>query len=57
MSILSDYLEKLNESYSSSSLRRTRADKTRASAGSLALSLARKNNDAQYKKMQMQPVY
>lgn len=53
MNTLEEYLSTLNESYSTSAVRRTRADKTKASAGSLALALARKNDDPLYRKMQM----
>lgn len=44
--------EEVKESYSSSTFKRGRTEKTKASAGSLAMYLARKNNDPLYKKMQ-----
>jgi len=52
-SYIDSYLEKLSESYSSSSIRRTSANKTSSTTGSIELALARKANDPLYRKMQM----
>lgn len=52
MTILELYLAVIQlESYSSTNTRRTRAQKTRAAAGSIATAMARKKKDAQYKRM------
>ena len=51
MTILNEYLDYLNESYSSTTTRRGRAQKTKSTAGSIGVSLARKKNDALYKRM------
>jgi len=51
MNIVSKYLQSLNEDYSSSMTKRTRAQKIRSSAGSIGTALAKKQNDPLYKRM------
>ena len=54
MSIIKDnYLTSLLESYSTSSVRRSSADKLRTTTGSIELALARKAKDPLYRKMQL----
>lgn len=50
---LEEYLDDLQESYSSSSVRRTSINKTSSTTGAIELALARKANDPLYRKMQM----
>jgi hypothetical protein len=52
MTLLESYLDFIqDESYSSTTFRRNRTQKTRAAAGSIAASLAKKRNDPQYRRM------
>lgn len=51
--MIDDYLKSLNEAYTSSTTRRTNAQKTKSTGGSIALSLARKANDPMYDRMQL----
>jgi len=51
MITLKEYLNFLNESYTSTTTRRGRVQKTRAAAGAIGVSLARKKDDPLYKKM------
>ena len=46
-----DYLKLLLESYSSTTTRRGRIQKTKAAAGSIGVSLAKKKDDPLYKRM------
>lgn len=48
---LKEYLQYLDESYGTSTVKRSKLSKTHASAGAIAFSLARKNNDPLYRKM------
>ena len=51
--IIDSYLNILDESYSSSSIRRTSVNKTSSTTGAIEFALARKANDPLYRKMQM----
>jgi hypothetical protein len=53
MKLYQKFLFELNESYSSTISKRNRAQKTRSSAGVIAVSLARKQNDPLYRKMKL----
>ena len=48
---LNNYLNFLTESYTATTMRRNRAQKTKAAAGAIGVSLARKKDDPLYKKM------
>jgi hypothetical protein len=48
---INDYLNFLYESYTSTTIRRGKLQKTKAAAGTIGVSLARKKDDPLYKKM------
>lgn len=48
---LNEYLNYLQESYTATTLRRGRIQKTKSTAGVIGVSLARKRNDPLYRKM------
>jgi len=51
MNLIDDYLESLSESYKSSTIKRSRPQKLKSTAGSMAITLARRANDPLYKRM------
>jgi len=54
MKLFLQYFTFLEEGYSSSITKRTRADKVRSTAGTIAVSQAKKKSDPLYKKMMYQ---
>jgi hypothetical protein len=53
MTLLEEYLNFLNESYSTTNTKRSRAQKTKSTAGAIGMSLAKKQNDPLYKRAMM----
>lgn len=51
MSIVSEYLNFLNEGYTQSTIRRGRQQKIKSTSATVAVSLARKRNDPLYQRM------